>query len=73
MRKPAQEAAMSNPMPLIHAARRTRRNRDEGNPFATDRVIEERIAELTAAYLGCGNDRISNLLKVEIDLLETLI
>lgn len=64
---------MSNPMPLIHAARRTRRNREEGNPFATDRVIEERIAELTAAYLSCRHARISNLLKVEIDLLEMLV
>ncbi len=64
---------MTNPIPLIHAARRTRRNREEDNPFTTDRVIEERIAELTAAYLSCRNARIANLLKVEIDLLETLI
>jgi hypothetical protein len=64
---------MGNPMPLIHAARRTRRNREEGNPFTTDRVIEERIAELTAAYLRCRNSHIASLLKVEIDLLETLI
>jgi hypothetical protein len=65
--------AMVNPMPLSHAARRTRRNREEGNPFATDRVIAERIEELTAAYLRCRNARTANLLKVEIDLLETLI
>jgi hypothetical protein len=65
--------AMANPMPLIHAARRTRRNREEGNPFATDRVIKERIEELSAAYLRCRNLRMANLLKVEIDLLETLI
>jgi hypothetical protein len=63
---------MKNPMPLIHAARRTRRNREAGNPFATDRVIEERIEELTAAYLRCRNGRTADLLKVEIDLLETL-
>jgi hypothetical protein len=65
--------AMANPMPLIHAARRTRRNREEGNPFATDRVIAERIEELTAAYLRCRDARTAHLLKVEIDLLETLI
>jgi hypothetical protein len=65
--------AMPNPMPLIHAARRTRRNREAGNPFATDPVIEERLEELTAAYLSRRNARIANLLKVEIDLLETLI
>jgi hypothetical protein len=64
---------MTNLMPLLHAARRTRRNREEGNPFATDRVIEERLDELTTAYLRCNNARIANLLKVEIDLLETLI
>ena len=64
---------MANPMPLIHAARRTRRNREEGNPFTTDRVIGERIAALTTAYLRCHNARIANLLKVEIDLLESLI
>ncbi len=64
---------MANPMPLIHAARRTRRNREEGNPFTTDRVIGERIAALTIAYLRCRNARIANLLKVEIDLLESLI
>ena len=64
---------MSNPMPLIHAARRTRRNREEGNPFATDRVIEERIEELTTAYLRCRNAHIASLLKVEIDLLETRV
>jgi hypothetical protein len=64
---------MPHPMPLIHAARRTRRNREQGNPFATDRVIEARIEELTTAYLRCRNSRIANLLKVEIDLLETLV
>jgi hypothetical protein len=65
---------MTNPMPLIHAARRTQRNREEGNPFATDRVIGERFDGLTtAAYLRCRNARLATLLKVEIDLLETLI
>jgi hypothetical protein len=64
---------MSNPMPLIHAARYTRRNRDEGNPFTTDRVINERIEELTRAYLQTRNSHVANLLKVEIDLLELLI
>ena len=64
---------MTNPMPLIHAARRTRRNREEGNPFAIDRVIGERIEELTIAYLRCRNARIASLPEVEIDLLDTLI
>jgi hypothetical protein len=68
-----QELPMTNPMPLIHAARRTRRNREEGNTFATDRVIEARPDELTTAYLRCRNSRIASLLKVEIDLLDTLI
>ena len=66
------DPTMTNPMPLLNAARRTRRNREEGNPFATDRVIAERIEELTTAYLRCRNSRTANL-KVEIDLLETLI
>ena len=63
----------SNPMPLIHDARRLRRNRDEGNPFTTDRVIAEQIDVLTDAYMRCRDTRRSQLLKVEIDLLETLI
>lgn len=63
----------SNPMPLIHDARRIRRNREEGNPFATDRVIAGQIDALTDAYRRCRDARRSGLLKVEIDLLETLI
>jgi hypothetical protein len=63
----------SNPMPLIHDARRLRRNREEGNPFATDRVIAEQIDTMTEAYMRCRDTRRSQLLKVEIDLLETLI
>ena len=63
----------SNPMPLIHAARRTRRNREEGNPFTTDRVVAARIDALTEAYIRSSNARMSEKLKVEIDLLETLI
>jgi hypothetical protein len=62
-----------NPMPLVHDARRIRRNREEGNPFTTDRVIEAQIKALTEAYLSCGDARRSELLKVEIDLLEMLI
>ena len=62
-----------NPMPLIHAARRTRRNQEEGDPFASDRAIDERIDELTTAYLRCRNLRMANLIKVEIDPFETLI
>jgi hypothetical protein len=64
---------MTNPMPLIHAARRTRRNWEEGNLFATDWAIEERIDELTTAYLRRRNSRTANLIKVEIDLLESLV
>ena len=63
----------SNPMPLVHDARRIRRNREEANPFTTDRVIAEQIDALTEAYLHCRDTRRSELLKVEIDLLETLI
>ena len=39
-----------NPMPLVHDARRIRRNREEGNPFTTDRAIEAQIDALTEAY-----------------------
>ena len=63
----------SNPMPLVHDARRLRRNREDGSPFTTDRVIEAQIDALTEAYLRCRDARRSQLLKVEIDLLETLI
>ena len=62
-----------NPMPLIHDARRLRRNREEGNPFATDRMIAGHVDALTDAYLRCRDARKSELLKVEIDMLETLI
>jgi hypothetical protein len=62
-----------NPMPLVHEARRIRRNREEGNPFTTDRAIKAQIDALTEAYLRCGDARRSELLKVEIDLLEMLI
>ena len=34
---------MANPMPLVHHARRTIRNRQQGNPFATDAVITDLI------------------------------
>jgi hypothetical protein len=65
---------LTDPMPLIHAGRRTRRNREEGNPFATDQVVGERFDELTtAAYLRCRNTRIASLHKVEVDLLKILI
>jgi hypothetical protein len=64
---------MSNPMPLLHAARYTRRNREEGNPFTTDRVGNQRVEELTRTYLQTRNSRIADLLKVEIDLLEMLL
>lgn len=64
---------MHNPMPLVHDARRTYRNRMEGNPFATDARIAEQIDRLTQAYLRTANARVASLLKVEIDLLESLI
>jgi len=64
---------MANLMPLVHQARRTIRNRHEGNPFATDEVIADLIEALSAAYLAAPNVRTSRTVKVELDLLETLI
>ena len=64
---------MANPMPLVHHARRTIRNRQEDNPFATDAVIADLIEALGAAYLAAPNARVSRTVKVELDLLETLI
>ena len=64
---------MSNPMPLVHQARRTIRNRQEGNPFVTHEVIAELIEALSAAYLTAPNVRTSRTVKLELDLLETLI
>jgi hypothetical protein len=64
---------MTNLMPLVHQARRTIRNRQDGNPFATDAVITEPIEALGAAYLAAPNERVSRAIRVELDLLETLI
>jgi hypothetical protein len=64
---------MANLMPLVHHARRTIRNRQEGNPFATDEVIADLIDALGTAYLVAPNARVSSAIKVEPDLLETLI
>ena len=64
---------MSSFMPLVHQARRAIRNRQEGNPFATDESVRREIDQLTTAYLATRNDRVSRLLKVELDRLETLI
>jgi len=64
---------VSNPMPLVHHARRTIRNRHEGNPFATEKVIAALIEALGAAYLTAPNARVSRTVKVELDLLETPI
>ena len=64
---------MTNLMPLVHQARRTIRNRQEGNPFTTDEVIADLIEALSAAYLTAPNARTSRTVKVEQDLLETLI
>ena len=60
-------------MPLVHHARRTIRTRQEGNPFTTDEVIADLIEALGTAYLTAPNARISRTVKVELDLLETLI
>lgn len=64
---------MANLMPLVHQARRTIRNRQDGNPFATDQLIADLIEALSAAYLTAPNARISRTVKVELDALETLI
>ena len=64
---------MANLMPLVHQAGRTIRNRQEGNPFATDGVIADLIDRLSTAYLAAPNERVSRAIKVELDLLETLI
>jgi hypothetical protein len=60
-------------MPLVHHARRTLRNRQEGDRFATDEVIADLVDALGTAYLAASNGRISRSIKVELDLLETLI
>ena len=64
---------MANLMPLVHQARRTIRNRQDRNPFATDEVIADLIEALGAAYLAAPNGRVSRTITVELDLLETLI
>jgi hypothetical protein len=64
---------MANLMSLVHQARRTIRNRQDGNPFATDEVIVDLIEALGTAYLAAPNERVSRTIKVELDLLETLI
>jgi hypothetical protein len=64
---------MANLMPLVHQARRTICNRQVGNPFATDEVIADLIEKLSTAYLAAPNKRVSRAIKLELDLLETLI
>ena len=64
---------MPNLMPLVHQARRTIRNRQEGNPFATEEVLADLIEALGTAYLAAPRARVSRAIKVELDLLETLI
>jgi hypothetical protein len=64
---------MTTFMPLVHQARRTIRNRQEGNPFTTDESIRREVEELSAAYLATVNSRVSRAIRVELDLLETLI
>jgi hypothetical protein len=68
-----QQRGMPSFMPLVHQARRTIRNRKEGNPFTTDDSIRREIDQLTAAYFATRKDRVARLLKAELDLLETLI
>jgi hypothetical protein len=68
-----QQRGITNFMPLVHQARRTIRNRQEGNPFATDETIRREVEDLSAAYLATSNPRVSRALKVELDLLGTLI
>jgi hypothetical protein len=68
-----QPRGITNFMPLVHQARRTIRNRQEGNPYATDESIRREIDDLSAADLATSNPRVSGALKVELDLLETLI
>ena len=64
---------MANLMPLVHQARRTIRNRQEGNPFATVEVLADLIQALGTAYLAAPNERVSRAIKVKLDLLETVI
>jgi hypothetical protein len=64
---------MANLMPLVHQARRTICNRRHGNPFASDAVIADLINALGTACLAAPNERVSRAIKVELDLLETLI
>jgi hypothetical protein len=52
-------------MPSEAARPEDRRNRQEGNPFATDAVIADLIAAFGAAYLAAPNARISRTVKVE--------
>jgi hypothetical protein len=64
---------VSNLIPLVHQARRTISNRQEDNPFTTDEVIADLIEALGTAYLAAPNKRVSRAIKLELDLLETLI
>ena len=64
---------MSNLMPLVHQARRTIRNRQEGNPFATGEVIADLVDALSTAYLAAPHQRVSRTIKIELDRLEMLI
>jgi hypothetical protein len=64
---------MGNFMPLVHQARRTIRNRQDGNPFAADQVIADLIEALGTGYLAALNERVSRAIQVELDLLETVI
>jgi hypothetical protein len=54
---------MATLMPLVHQARRTIRNRQDGNPFATDEEIADLIEALGTAYLAAPNARVSRAIK----------
>jgi hypothetical protein len=47
----------------VHHARRTIRNRQEGNPFSTSEVIADLIEALGTAYLAATNERVSRTIK----------
>ncbi len=64
---------LNNYMPLVHYARRLRAELGGQNPFVTDRCLHELLEELCEAYNFSRNRRVTEQLKVEIDLLETAI
>ena len=47
---------MANLMPLVHHARRTIRNRHEGNPFTMDEAIAEMGDAVVGEVIGLDHD-----------------